>query len=340
MKIQVISGGQFGSEGKGAVAAHLARDESFLVAVRVAGPNAGHTVIDDMGNPWPLRQIPVAAVVNPDARLYIAPGSEIDPDVLMDEVARLDNAGFNVGNRLIISPQATVITREHKQIEADRKMHENLGSTAKGIGAARAARIMRDALTWGEMNLADEFMQMDPYSAYRGANTVQIEGTQGYGLGLHAGFYPYCTSSDARAIDFMAMAGVTDPWNHEVESWLAVRPNPIRVAGNSGPLLDETSWDELGLPVERTTVTKKVRRVGGWDADLVQKAIWENGGVDGVEIALTMADHVWQEIAGWGGMFTRADLPQGLVQFIDQVQELGAPVRLLGTGPNTMIEVA
>ena len=65
-KLQVIVGGQAGSEAKGHVAAQLASPEltpEGLAAVRVAGPNAGHSAVDATGRKWALRQIPVAAVI-------------------------------------------------------------------------------------------------------------------------------------------------------------------------------------------------------------------------------------------------------------------------------------
>ena len=40
--VDVVVGGQYGSEGKGNVCAYLARD--YEVLVRVGGPNAGHMV--------------------------------------------------------------------------------------------------------------------------------------------------------------------------------------------------------------------------------------------------------------------------------------------------------
>ena len=63
------------------------------------------------------------------------------------------------------------------------------------------------------------------------------------------------------------------------------------MAGNSGPLKGETSWEELGLEPERTTVTNKVRRVGDWDPELLEEAIRANGGGgwnSGVSLAVTM----------------------------------------------------
>jgi hypothetical protein len=109
--------------------------------------------------------------------------------------------------------------------------------------------------------------------------SVIIEATQGYGLGLHAGWYPKCTSRDVRAIDALAEVGIS-PWQPGVDRvlvWVVFRPFPIRVAGDSGELRNETSWDDLGLPPEYTTVTQKVRRVGMWDPDLARQALWANG---------------------------------------------------------------
>ncbi len=49
MPVTVVVGGQFGSEGKGKVAHWLARELRASTAVRVGGPNSGHTVVADGG---------------------------------------------------------------------------------------------------------------------------------------------------------------------------------------------------------------------------------------------------------------------------------------------------
>ena len=44
-RLIAVVGGQYGSEGKGAVAGYLsATSEAPFMGIRVAGPNAGHTV--------------------------------------------------------------------------------------------------------------------------------------------------------------------------------------------------------------------------------------------------------------------------------------------------------
>jgi adenylosuccinate synthase len=137
----------------------------------------------------------------------------------------------------------------------------------------------------------------------RGAN-ILIEGTQGYGLGLHAGFYPFCTSNDCAAIDFIAACHI-QPLNH-TNNWVVFRTHPIRVAGNSGPLSHETDWETLGaqsgghIKPERTTVTKKVRRVGHWDPAIADDASLGNGGplYPSLFPVLTFVDYLDPDLAG------------------------------------------
>ena len=45
MGVTVVVGGQFGSEGKGKVVNHFAREFGVAAGVKVGGTNAGHTVI-------------------------------------------------------------------------------------------------------------------------------------------------------------------------------------------------------------------------------------------------------------------------------------------------------
>jgi adenylosuccinate synthase len=236
--LQVVAGGMFGSEAKGAVSAYLSRPEEEpgrqVYGVRVGGSNAGHTVYGrcpfrlDGGrdcaaehpsdaHPWRLRHVPVAVVSNPDAVLVLAQGSEVDPEVLAAEVAELESAGYKVRDRLHIDATATVVEQHHRAAEQPGysrntpSLVEAIGSTGKGVGAARADRAMRRATLFGQ--LADRLgpgSVTDTVELLRAGladgGSVVVEGVQGYGLGQHAGHYPYVTSSDCRAIDFLAMA--------------------------------------------------------------------------------------------------------------------------------------
>jgi len=345
-KLSVVVGGQYGSEGKGAIAGHLTKPQHRpVVCVRIGGPNAGHTVLgngpEGPRTPWRLRTIPVAAVTNPGALLVIAAGSEIDLEVLNHEATLLEQYGYPVWERLYIDGQATMLEKHHIETETSVGIHGRIGSTGKGIGAARADRIMRTARIWDDHANDTGAQTANTSEILREALTegdhVVIEGTQGYGLGLHTGHYPQCTSNDARAIDFLAMAGINPwaDWVGEFKIYLVARINPIRVAGNSGPLRDETTWEELGLEPELTTVTRKVRRVGMWDPELVRDAVLDNGGPKHVSICLTMLDHAVPEAANWTGPLP--ELPLAAQKWIRTVErDCGAPVAMVGTGPDTV----
>lgn len=353
-RLRVVVGGQYGSEAKGAATAFIARKavtDGLTAVVRVAGPNAGHTAYDDEGRKWALRQVPVAAVVHPDIQLIIGAGSEIDFPVLLQEVDTLEKAGISIRERLVIDRQATMLEERHKADEGSADLVRKLGSTGKGVGAARADRIMRSGQIVADVeslfdnhklvvigrtdHLLYHYLQMPEA-------TVIIEGTQGYGLGLHMGHYPQCTSSDCRAIDFLAMAGIDPNWTDDYKVWVVCRTYPIRVAGNSGPLEGETSWEELGFEPERTTVTQKIRRVGQWDAELVRQAVIANGGHGVVQISLSMADYVIPALKGVrSGDKTNHEVYAELGELLDRVEgDAGAQVGLVGTGPETFIQLS
>lgn len=335
--LSVVVGGQFGSEAKGTVTAWLAQQCLNPVVVRVGGPNAGHTVYDDGGREWKLRQIPVG-FVNPGADLVISAGSEIDLEVLHDEITELEAAGHTIRNRLFIDGEATVLTQTHRAMETASELTAYIGSTGKGVGGARADRVMRNAERIKDLGGVD-WTSADTVSGIRASlrdgQPVIIEGTQGYGLGLHAGYYPFCTSSDVRAIDFMSQVGIS-PWQHNIGAlniWIVYRTRPIRVAGNSGMLHGETTWGELGLPDEYTTVTKKVRRVGEWDPDLALRALEANGHPSPcTRVAMMMVDQMFPEVAGMTSLS-----PEAAAWIGDRETELGHPIDLVGTGPQSLI---
>lgn len=352
--IEVVVGGQYGSEGKGHVTAqrvewHLDQGRHVL-NVRVAGPNAGHCVINPTTEQkHAFRALPVGAAFGTDVTCVIAPGSEIDMSVLRKEMEEVKLA---LGDypRLLVDPEATLLTQEHIDLEQASDLNARLGSTAKGIGAARAARIWRKAQrvqdsheavreiqSWGGLVMPTAEIMASQHNT-----AVIIEGTQGYGLGLHAGAYPQCTSSDCRAIDFLAMAGI-NPWDTRyggLHIWIATRVYPIRVAGNSGPLQGETTWDELGLPEEHTTVTQKVRRVGEWDEKLIRDAVRANGGgkmVPYVRLALTMVDQKFPQVAG---LTNTNRLPADVDRWITSVENAAdCRVGMVTTSPSTAVHL-
>jgi len=288
MPVSVVVGGQFGSEGKGKVALEIVRrDPTVAAAVRVGGTNSGHTAIGLDGQTYRVRQLP-AASVDRSIKVILPPGSYIDLSIFSDEVHRL---GFGP-DQVLISPMARVITEEHKAWERAADLSGSIGSTQSGTGAAVIAMMAREARAIPLNSIqAEEVADLQPYLRDTGwelrhlldcGKRVVVEGTQGFGLSvLHGGFWPKATSRDTTAAGFLAEAGLSPLDVDDVT--LVIRCHPIRVAGDSGPLAGETTWDRIAVEAgvvgdirEFTTVTARLRRVGRFDAELVRRAIQAN----------------------------------------------------------------
>lgn len=360
--VHVVVGGQFGSEGKGAFVAalhHRLREEGQAVmGIRVGGPNAGHTAWAG-GQPYKWQQLPAfAAAALGEDLLVIGPGSEVDEDQLRLELIWMQQSPFHGGRRLprvLIDRSATLMLPEDADLEQAHGIQGRLGSTAHGIGEARVRRIRRLADTMGtahggsrapvpalDLPLGDCREELEEFLSSGGS--VIVEGTQGAGLSLHSPYYPFTTSWDCDATTALAAAGVpAGRWRTFV--WVVFRRWPIRVAGNSGPLRGETTWEALHQPPEYTTVTGRLRRVGGWDPDLAELARRMNGGWSPVcRPVLMMADHGDGGLVRAGESFdpSQGSAPFAGLQsayFLDRViADCGnLPFAFLGTSPWTGI---
>lgn len=317
MPITVVVGGQFGSEGKGKVAHWFARELGAAAVVRVGGSNSGHTVVDEQGQRHVFRHLPTAAIL-PNVMCALAAGSYIDPLVLLDEVARIGLPS----ERLAIDPNAMVVTEADREAERQHRICDRIGSTGSGTGAAVARRLRREHDTV----FAADHPDLQPFvrptkpllaSLLQDKSRVLIEGTQGYGLSLlHSLYFPYVTSRDTTAAAFLAEVGLSPLDVDDVI--LVLRAYPIRVAGSSGPLPNETDWEAVAAQsgndstiCERTSVTRQVRRVGHFDAGVVQHAILSNRPT---RIVMNHLDHVDSKV--------RIDLsaPSRAYEFLSMVE--------------------
>ena len=243
MPVTVVVGGQYGSEGKGKTVAYLARKDDVSAVVRCGGPNAGHS-FEWKGTRYTFRQIP-AGVIDPRTLLFLAPGSVVNPDVLLEEVER-----YNVERgRVRIDPCSAVVTDEEISAEKYLKLRERIGSTLSGTGAATAKKVLRHE----GLRLARDVRELEDLLSnvafelnelLSQGKRVIVEGTQGFGLSLyHGGHYPYATSRDISASGVLSEAGISPL--HVDEVIMVIRTFPIRVAGDSGPLPNEISWGML-----------------------------------------------------------------------------------------------
>lgn len=349
-KLYTIVGGQFGSEGKGQIAAFLTKNQNITYGIRIGGPNAGHTAYTK-GRPNATkivaRSLPtpvyfgVAGIIGAEG-LFSLP-------LLKKE---LKTAYQVTGKRpsLIIDTNAAVITEEDEIMEADLK--GSIGSTGEGVGACTARRIMRRGkVVVGQMSKqVVDFLQgcnADVGITRRTSvfmndflettdGTLLLEGTQGWGLGLYTGgYFPFCTSRESTPQSLWAGTGINPDLSKERETIMVLRTFPIRVGGNSGDLPYEVSWEEMKeitggyikLP-EITSVTQKPRRIARFD-DYNAMLAMQQCGPD--YLALTFLDYVYPELAAETDP-TRIRNVAG--PWIDRVEGIrGIPIKYVSTGP-------
>lgn len=333
--VDVIVGGQYGSEGKGHVAAYLARE--YDVLVRVGGPNAGHTVSSESGV-YTYHHLP-SGCRDTDAEVLIGPGATLYVPKLLQEISECQLSP----ERLSIDPQAAIIEERDKLAEAD--LVAGIGSTGSGSGSA-AARKITDRHS-KNIRLARDVGELKPYvrstlnrleRAYAQGKFILLEGTQGSGLSLHHGLYPHVTSRDTNVAGCLAEAGISASRVRRV--LMVVRPRPIRVespsGGTSGPLKHEVDFDEVarhaGLDAddvkqaERTSTTKRKRRVGWFDWELFRRSCALNVPTD---IILTFADYLKQRNQN-ARRFEQLD--SDTIKFIEELERVAqAPVSLINT---------
>jgi adenylosuccinate synthase len=334
--VDVLVGGQYGSEGKGQVASYLSPEYDILV--RVGGPNAGHTVYQDP-SPYTFHHLPSGTLDSP-ARLILGPGAVIYPPTLLKEIAdcHVDC------KRLSIDPQAMIITDE--DIKREKPLGDTIASTQKGVGWATARKII--GRSDKNTRLARDIPDLRPFvretcpvleEAFRQHRHVLLEGTQGTGLSIHHGAYPYVTSRDTTVAGCLAEAGISPSRVRRVV--MVCRTYPIRVQSpgggrTSGPLYQQISWKEIhrrsGIPYaelrtsERTSTTNRRRRVGEFDWVLLRKAASLNAPTD---IALTFVDYFTIKNRN-ARRFEQLSVET--IRFIEEVERVAAaPVSLIST---------
>ena len=152
------------------------------------------------------------------------------------------------------------------------------------------------------------------------------------------GRYPFVTSRDTTVSGCLAEAGIAP--SRVRRTLLVCRTYPIRVespaAGDSGPMENEITLKEVSrrsrIPLaelrktERTSTTKRRRRIAEFDWSLLRQSVSLNGPTD---IALTFADYLGIENRG-ARRFEQ--LSDDTIQFIEEVERVAvAPVSLIAT---------
>lgn len=268
--VTVLVDGQYGSTGKGVVAALLAElfHDKVDMVLSNAGPNSGHTSYFK-GRKIVLKQLPTFGVTATlmtgiQMPIMLTAGAIIERRILQKECSEYNSNVF-------VHPSAAVITQLQRDLDEDNVSH--MASTGMGVGPALIAKLERNANNvFGcyrrPSTIGDgEYPGSHANGIWNGPQNTIIfmEVSQGFSLGINSGFYPYTTTRECTVSQAMADAGL--PPTAFNTSVMSIRTFPIRVGdteGSSGPCYhdqEEISWEELGQEPEYTTVTNRVRRV-------------------------------------------------------------------------------
>ncbi|HTX44219.1 MAG TPA: adenylosuccinate synthetase, partial [Methanocella sp.] len=307
------------------IVAHIAYPEHpSIIARGGVGPNAGHTVYKD-GVKYGVRMVPSGFVYD-RARLLIGAGVLVDPVVLEREVQLL-----GCGDRLGVDYRCSVIEERH--IEEDKtteRLAKKIGTTGTGCGPANKERVMRSARQAKEIGslkkyLADVAQECND-ALDRGENII-IEGSQGFGISLYYGTYPFVTSKDTSASSLAADVGVGPTRIDEVV--VVFKAFPTRVG--EGPFETEMTPEEAGKRgiMEFGTVTGRARRIGYWDPKMARYSAMINGAT---QAAITGLDRIDPQVKG---ATEYGQLTKQVKAFVKRAEkDAGVPFTLLSTGPD------
>lgn len=134
----------WGDNGKGKVVDLMAQ-RAHLVVRTNGGPNAGHTVNNELGE-FKLHLVP-CGIFNPEAICVLADTVVINPISLAEEISSLREKGIEITSKnLLVSQNAHLIMPWHRRRDDLREIArggEKIGTTGQGIGPAYGDRTER-----------------------------------------------------------------------------------------------------------------------------------------------------------------------------------------------------
>ena len=133
MSTVVVTGTQWGDEGKGKIVDYLAQKAETVVRFQ-GGSNAGHTVVVD-GVDYKLRLMP-SGILFKGSHCVIGNGVAFNPKVMLQEMDGLAERGIDLSG-IRISNRAQLVLPYHclmDQLADDARGKGKVGTTHNGIG--------------------------------------------------------------------------------------------------------------------------------------------------------------------------------------------------------------
>ncbi|MCM1153211.1 MAG: adenylosuccinate synthase [Muribaculum sp.] len=172
----VVTGSQWGDEGKGKITDYFACRADMVVRFQ-GGNNAGHSVKFD-GKKYSLQSIP-SGIFNPETVNVMGNGMVVNPASVVAELAKLRENGVKTF-KLLISDRAAMVMPWHSALDGAYESGLGkacIGTTKKGIGPAYSDKYSRVGLRMGDL--------LEPeYFAERLKSALEIKNAELRLLGL------------------------------------------------------------------------------------------------------------------------------------------------------------
>lgn len=358
-KFNTIVDAGHGSSAKGAVSTRLV--DIFKVENASSGnyPNAGHTAVQGDAK-FIAKALPTPAFLNKVGKaqptLWLGPNSGFFQKQFDKELVE---TGYDkLGSSIIIHPRAVVCDERHIHMEQPGGLHstEYISSTMSGSGAAFAEKSMRrpDTQLVKTTEGTPEAFMRSVRNQLSQNRTFLHEVSQGFALSVNQGtHYPFCTFRDCTPQQAYADFSMLPSMIGDV--YLNVRSFPIRVGNNytngqqvgySGDFCAdqvETTWEQIARDAEmppeeaaalaereRTTVTKKIRRVATQSWDLLKYAAESTGAT---KMVLNFPQYIhWSAYGVRGGPAEFRKLHPKVREYVDRMESVtNVKVVMIGT---------
>ena len=156
MSTVVVTGTQWGDEGKGKIVDYLAQQADTVVRFQ-GGSNAGHTVVVD-GEAYKLRLMP-SGILFKGAHCVVGNGVAFDPMIMLEEMDGLAERGIDLSG-IRISNRAHVVLPYHRIMDGigdEARGKNKIGTTKRGIGPCYMDRDNRIGIRVCDLMDEEEF---------------------------------------------------------------------------------------------------------------------------------------------------------------------------------------
>ncbi len=361
-KFNCIVDSAWGSSAKGAASTRLVDIYKTENVSTCNFPNAGHSVVHSVKK-FVSKAIPTPSYLNTmgksKPRLWVGPNSGFTIEQLNKE---LKETGYK-HNEVFFHERAIVSSQRHIDMESPGGVQstERISSTMSGSGAAFTEKAMRGE-TVDLIRNYPEYTSLPPMNfmkavrkEFADGRTFMHEVSQGFALSVNYGtHYPHSTFRDCTPQQAYSDFCITPSLIGDV--YLNVRSFAIRVGNNftkdgtqvgySGDFCSdqqETTWEQIakdaGMPPdeaaglaerERTTVTKKIRRVATQSWSLLADSAQATGAT---KLILNFPQYIhWSSYKVRGGHTEYRKLHRSVQTYIEKMEDVtNLPVVMIGT---------